>query len=391
MTNVKQKTGIGSNHTLPDFYCRIFPFAILSRICFIKILLIIPAFYARLLYKSINIRKLTIRRVEITMKIAILHTDEDRLQKPVTPEQLCAMCETAFQGRIVTAIQEIAGGFFNNTFVVYADEEKFILRVSPHRDIHMSLYEQALMRREYNIQPYFMPMGNLFPQTVFADFTHRICERDYVVQTFLEGVNWEGIKDKLSQEENSRIWYEIGCIAKQISSVTSDLFGPPNPAKQFPTWSGYLLAYLSGMRTDMAEMGYAYPQVDRFIDLLGNHTAILDSIGKPRLVHGDLWEKNILIIKENGRWRISGILDSERAYWGDEISEWIHTFINVYPSYWEGYGELFCSENRELRRLLYRGADHVMAATECRLRDNNDPSWAIKNLQGIIEELPVHS
>ncbi|MGF7144859.1 hypothetical protein HNQ56_003292 [Anaerotaenia torta] len=28
-----------------------------------------------------------------------------------------------------------------------------------------------------------------------------------------------------------------------------------------------------------------------------------------------------------------------------------------------------------------------MASTECRLRDNNDPAWAMKNLEKIMEEL----
>lgn len=321
------------------------------------------------------------------MKITLLNREDDRLQKPVTKEQLSRICETAFSGSVVTELRELAGGFFNNTYLVYVDGERFILRISPHSSVHMSLYERALMRREYNIQPYFMPLGDCFPKTVFADFTHQICERDYVVQTFVEGTNWEEIKDALTQKENDRIWYEVGTIAKQICSITSKEFGPPPPAAQFETWGGYLMAYLTGLQTDMKEMGYTYSQVDGFIDLFGNHMELLNNIKTPRLVHGDLWEKNILISKKGGNWRVTGILDSERAYWGDEISEWIHTFIKVSPSYWEGYGELFEPENREIRRLLYRGSDHVMAATECRLRDEKDPTWAMNHLDEIINEL----
>jgi aminoglycoside phosphotransferase (APT) family kinase protein len=321
------------------------------------------------------------------MKITLLNREDDRLQKPVTKEQLSRICETAFSGSVVTEVRELAGGFFNNTYLVYADGERFILRISPHSSVHMSLYERALMRREYNIQPYFMPLGDCFPKTVFADFTHGICERDYVVQTFVEGTNWEEIKDTLTQKENDGIWYEVGTIAKQICSITSEGFGPPPPAAQFETWGGYLMAYLTGLQRDMKEMGYTYSQVDGFLDLFGNHMELLNTIKTPRLVHGDLWEKNILISQKDGNWRVTGILDSERAYWGDEISEWIHTFIRVSPSYWEGYGELFEPENREIRRLLYRGLDHVMAATECRLRDEKDPKWAMNNLEEIIKEL----
>jgi aminoglycoside phosphotransferase (APT) family kinase protein len=321
------------------------------------------------------------------MKITLLNREDDRLQKPVTKEQLTRICETAFTGSVVTEVRELAGGFFNNTYLVYADGERFILRISPHTSVHMSLYEQALMRREYNIQPYFMPLGDYFPKTVFADFTHTICERDYVVQTFVEGTNWEEVKNTLTQKENDRIWYEVGTIAKQISSITSSKFGPPSPAEQFETWGGYLMAYLTGLQMDLKVMGYTYSQVDRFIDLFGNHMELLNTMKTPRLVHGDLWEKNILISKKGGNWQVTGILDSERAYWGDEISEWIHTFVKVSPSYWEGYGELFEKENRKIRRLLYRGSDHVMVATECRLRDEKDPTWAMVNLEEIIKEL----
>lgn len=323
----------------------------------------------------------------MTMNITLLHGEDDRLQRPVTREQLIAMCETAFIGIPVTEVREIEGGLWNNTYLVVAGGAKFVLRVSPHSDLFLCRYEQALMRREYAIQPYIIPMGSLFPKTVFTDFTRRICDRDYTVQTFLEGTNWEFIKNDLAGEENDRIWYEVGAIAKELCAVTGERFGPPSPAEQFDTWSGYLTSYITGMRDDMAAHGYVYPELDAFIEAFSRFSGVLNAIGKPRLVHGDLWEKNILIEQANGKWRVSGVLDSERAYWGDEISEWIHTFVNVSPAYWEGYGALYCPDQRALRKLLYDGVTHVQGAAETRMRNLEDPAWAMAGLARITQEL----
>ncbi|HKM32119.1 MAG TPA: phosphotransferase, partial [Oscillospiraceae bacterium] len=113
----------------------------------------------------------------------------------------------------------------------------------------------------------------------------------------------------------------------------------------------------------------------------------LDLIDKGRLVHGDMWPKNILIQKHGGNYRISGIIDSERAYWGDEASEWVHYLTDISQSFWDGYGALFCPDGKEERRQFYYGMHYVMATIEEKLRNNIHPEWSLGCLAKLNREI----
>ena len=321
------------------------------------------------------------------MNINFIHDEHDVLQRGITHEQMEVICERAFASMTIRSVTELEFGMFNNTFKVETADERFILRISPHPDTPLSRYEQDLMRREYSIQPFLAPLSNLFPKCIYSDFTRTLINRDYVVITFLEGENWHELKDSFSKEENDRIWFEAGETAKLLSSITSDNFGSPSPAPQYSSWYDYVCTYMNSMRNDLAAKGFVYPEVNSFLESAERFKPALDLIDKGRLVHGDMWPKNILIQKHGGNYRISGIIDSERAYWGDEASEWIHAFINVSPSFWDGYGKLYCPDGKEERLQFYYGMHNVMATIESRLRDNNHPEWSLNNLARLNERL----
>lgn len=49
------------------------------------------------------------------------------------------------------------------------------------------------------------------------------------------------------------------------------------------------------------------------------HEPLLEPVTTPVLVHFDLWDGNILL--DGGR--VSGIVDAERAFWGDPVAEFV--------------------------------------------------------------------
>jgi Phosphotransferase enzyme family len=46
-------------------------------------------------------------------------------------------------------------------------------------------------------------------------------------------------------------------------------------------------------------------------------SAALDDVRTPVLVHFDLWDGNILLDRISGSVEIGGLIDAERAFWGD--------------------------------------------------------------------------
>ena len=51
------------------------------------------------------------------------------------------------------------------------------------------------------------------------------------------------------------------------------------------------------------------------------HAWALDEVREPVLTHFDLWEGNVLVEWVGGAPRIEGIIDGERAFWGDGGAE----------------------------------------------------------------------
>jgi hypothetical protein len=62
----------------------------------------------------------------------------------------------------------------------------------------------------------------------------------------------------------------------------------------------------------------------RIRELFAARSALLDEVTVPRLVHFDLWDGNILVAADDGaRPRIGGIVDAERAFWGDPVADFV--------------------------------------------------------------------
>ena len=63
---------------------------------------------------------------------------------------------------------------------------------------------------------------------------------------------------------------------------------------------------------------FAYETLE---DLILKSLPILDEIEVSVLVHWDLWPGNIFVTPSEDCFQISGIIDWERAFWGDSAAE----------------------------------------------------------------------
>ena len=64
----------------------------------------------------------------------------------------------------------------------------------------------------------------------------------------------------------------------------------------------------------------------------------LDDVRVPQLVHWDLWDGNIFVEPKTGQ--ITGIIDFERALWGDPLMEFQYRTLEITPAYESGYGAI---------------------------------------------------
>ena len=99
-------------------------------------------------------------------------------------------------------------------------------------------------------------------------------------------------------------------------------------------------------------------------NLLENHSDLLDTIDTPSLIHGDLWPRNVLFQKEGNDVNLAAVIDGERAFWGDPISDWVLLFYDLPVTFWQGYGEDLLASTNPTLLALYRGMYYVLNILE---------------------------
>ncbi|HNB53002.1 MAG TPA: aminoglycoside phosphotransferase family protein [Anaerolineales bacterium] len=325
------------------------------------------------------------------------------LPTKLTPEQITAMCQRGFGKDVkIKTIQEISGGTFNETYLIkFPGKAKAVLRAAPPHTSDLFWDEVALMRREHAMYPYFAAVGSLMPKILLADFTHQLVGRDYLFQTVMEGERWSDIEDDLTPEENLELWRQCGTLVKQIHTTTGEWFGFPYPGFH-SKWSDVILERFIRISQSMEHYQVKIPAFERISRTVQANTLLLDEIVLPRLLHGDLWTFNLLVTRTPTGPQITGVLDADRAWWGDPMADWIMFLFSLrqedpewterITAFNEGYGPLETVPTTEsaiqFRQTIYKAMHIGMAAIWGAKREKqSDVTRATMELQQLAQVL----
>jgi aminoglycoside phosphotransferase (APT) family kinase protein len=320
-----------------------------------------------------------VERYREAVEYTIVHRDPQAFQQPVDLEHIKAMCERAFdQGAPINSVRELEGGQFNNTYLIeLADRDPVILRVAPPPERAVFWHERFLMRRELAMQPFLAPIAPLLPTILMTDFTHQVIDRDYLFQRWMPGSLWWGVEGDLTPEEHDDLWRQFGRLVQTISSVLGEAFGLVQYGPQYPTWSLTLLDWLERTIADAVNNSLDAALLCSLCDLARDHTAILDEITCPRLLHGDLWLFNLLIERTKEGPRIVGVLDADRGSWGDPLADWTFFLLCRRASpqeqalFWQAYGQPESGPGEMFRAQVYQGLHQGKILSVAR-RDGNE-------------------
>lgn len=257
----------------------------------------------------------------------------DSLTKRAVPvEELRAVLRAAFGGGAELAgWQELTDGAFNTAYGLdLADGRRVVLKVAPPRGLRLLRYEVDLMRTEAEFFRRAAAVGVPVPAVHHAD-----PDAGYLVMDRLAGEPLYPAHRAVPAAALAGVRRELGALAARLGGVTGTRFGYPrrDGRSGAARWSGSFLSMVDDVLADGVALGTALPvPADTIARQLRGHTRLLDEVGTPRLVHFDLWDGNVFVLPDGAGYRVEGIIDGERAFYGDPVAELLSLALLTDPA-----------------------------------------------------------
>jgi len=239
----------------------------------------------------------------------------------LTAEEITALVQRGLGVDIpVVEMVEFTDGYFAAAHGVrLADGRDLVLKVAPGRDTKLLRYEHDIMRTEIHFYERAGAAGVPLPKMWFAD-----PDAGVLLVDRLRGRSLHAVKDELPAADLLALRREVGACAAAITRVSGPLFGYPRQdgRTRSTSWRGSFLAFVDDILADAAELDAELPAPPSQISAaIRRHAGLLDQVTTPALLHYDLWDGNVFVVEEDGRWRIEAIIDGERAFYGDPVAE----------------------------------------------------------------------
>jgi aminoglycoside phosphotransferase (APT) family kinase protein len=310
---------------------------------------------------------------------------------PITLETAQTITAAHFGGEAkIDRFTELTDGMYNTVALIeLVDGQKSVLKVAPPDRVKVLRYEKNIMRAEVDVLRLIRAQTEVpVPEVIAIDTSRCLIDNDYYLMTFVPGVGMYKLRQQLSTQDQRAIDFRTGEYLHQMNAITGSSFGYfAQPEFHFSTWQETFQCMISHCLQDGRDAGVELPFPN---DMLGarlqTFTTVLDEVTQPRLVHWDLWDGNIFVDPETKK--ITGILDCERALWGDPLMEVNFGAFGVNPALIEGYGlDLLSTLGAKTRRTLYNIYLWLIMIIECTYRKyetKDQVNWARTKL---IEEM----
>lgn len=285
----------------------------------------------------------------------------------LSDSQILRLVKTHFgEASEVKAITELKGGFFNSAYALerVKEEDTIILKVSAQEGSPLLTYEKELMRTEVKVYQLLSEKTTVpIPNLLAFDFSRSIVPCDYFFMSRLTGVTMNRVK--LTKRENEEIQKDLADYMSQIHQIKGTYFGyfREDSKMHFTSWKEAFFHMFDDLLKDGIARNIRLPY-ETYHQILSKNAFSLDSVSEPSLVDFDLHPGNIFIKKLNGRYVIEGIVDFERAFWGDPYAEFPAAFLLISdvrknPVFWKEYRrnqhiDHDLSPIEEKKSLLYR-------------------------------------
>jgi aminoglycoside phosphotransferase (APT) family kinase protein len=281
----------------------------------------------------------------------------------LTVDKLQRLLGRAGVGSPLTGHELLAGGTFNSVYRLgFDDRPGLILKLSPDPSGAIMTYERGIVAAEAQFYATAGERAGLPVPEVIAllELGSELGGGEALLVTELAGVPWSGS----GHPARGPLRAELGRLVAAMHQVTGTAFGYPSESTGplTNTWATAFAAMMDAVLDDARRYGAELPvDPQRVRQALVDGASDLAAVREPVLVHFDLWDGNVLIDLTD-RPRISGIIDGERAMWGDPVMDFaslallreIRDDADFIQGYQESGAVLALDPSARRRLLLYR-------------------------------------
>ena len=281
----------------------------------------------------------------------------------------------------VTSVTPLDGGTFNDVSrVTLADGRRLILKVAPPAGVPMLAYERGILRTEALFYQLAAPHRQV-PAVIHAGFGHHSDADDFLLMTELPGQPWPAAADRTGDSQRQRLRGELGRIVAGLHAMTGSEFGYPTQPLA-ASWRTAFGGMLDTILTEADQYRVTLPLPAGVIrQRVVRYESVLDEVTTPVLVHFDLWDGNILIDLDGETPRIGGLIDAERAFWGDPLADFVSLALlgdiqqdeAFLAGYHEAGGPVRLDASSPVRLALYRSYLYLIMLVEAAPRGYGGP------------------
>ncbi|HEV2121360.1 MAG TPA: aminoglycoside phosphotransferase family protein [Chloroflexota bacterium] len=260
----------------------------------------------------------------------------------------------------------ITTGHHNTSYWVDAPQGRYVLRLAPPDDTGLLFYERRMMRQEPDLHALLRTRTTIpVPEIIAHDFRHALIGRDWLLMTALPGVPLSELPG-LTRRQKADILRQVGSYLRQLHALTAaeclgvtahGYLGAHHPMAPQPTWASAFCLMWNKLLDDVVSAGcYTPAEAQGFRDLFERHRECFERLVPARLLHMDVWSQNILVETAGTQGRVTGLIDFDRALWGDvEIEFAVLDYCGISePPFWQGYGATRDeSPSAQIRRQFY--------------------------------------
>jgi aminoglycoside phosphotransferase (APT) family kinase protein len=320
-------------------------------------------------------------------------------KRRVSEGELARLVDRGFGPARVAGWRELTGGTYNAVYAVGLDDgRELVLKVAPPPGLKLLTHEAELLRTEVYFYRRAARAGLPVPEVAYADFGRELVGTDYAFLSVVPGDELRALQAGLPAAQVAAVRRELAALTARLHTVTGPAYGYPLRGSRSwqPTWRGAFGAMADDILADARQLGKPLPTTpDRIGELMRRHAEVLDDVDRPVLVHFDLWDGNVFVTRDGGAARVAGLIDGERAFFGDPVAEFVSMALfrdlDEVPELLAGYAagggapvELTASVRRRLN--LYTTYLYVIMAIEGATRGWHEPArlefetWLLEKL-----------